>query len=469
MSNDLILEIKNKKYICKNFNCEFEISPLNPEFQNHFELIELLVDQNAQNETNITENSKANSHLNDEENSKKRNNSCDQKKDHDIEDYFLKDVNLLEWFRNNFDILTKINDEIFTLLKQIFDKRYKLYPNNVCSLSEYSTHIKNKVDMYCSGDYEMSIFILHVLYCHFDELFKYMDEIANFETMRLQDFSCFKEIIYLIGKDIKSIFKSAVNTIDKFANFKFSNVLIDRFNEFLIKSNKIKGTPVMHAALIKERKIYENYIKDIKNIKYTSNLKKWANEPSDDIIEKKYIKKDEVTKNNENAKNEIFQNDENKNYNNIENSQMSNNKNNDELKKSNNDSNNSIKNDDENENEITEKEYGNKDVHKLNIEDLVSYINEPKSKENHKKKPKKKKKSKKSNKENKETKENENINNNIKEMNNETNNFEEDLDISEFKKCIEDFTARNNNYLYPKKIEPNLSGAFINKLKMYYE
>ena len=100
---------------------------------------------------------------------------------------------------------------------------------------------------------------------------------------------------------------------------------------------------------------------------------------------------------------------------------------------------------------------------------MVSYINEPKSKENHKKKPKKKRKSKKSNKENKETKENENINNNIKEMNNETNNIEEDLDISEFKKCIEDFTARNNNYLYPKKIEPNLSGAFINKLKMYYE
>ena len=466
MSNDLILEIKDKKFICKNFTCEFENSPFNPDLQNHYELIELLMDKNDQVEINISQNIKSN----DDETSKKRNNSCEQKKDYDIDDYFLKDVNLFEWLNNNPDISTKINEEIFTLLKQIFDKRYKLYPNNVCSLSEYSTHIKNKVDMYCIDDNEMSLFILHMLYSHFVHLFNYMDEVVNFESMRLQDFSCFKEIIYLIGKDIKTIFKSAVNTIDKFANFKFSNVLIERFNEYLIESNKIKGSPVMHAALIKEKKIFENYIKDVKNLKYTNNLKKWATDPSDDIIEKKYIKNDEESKNNENVKNEIFQNDENKNYNNIENCQILSNKNNNESKKLNNNSNINIKNEDENENEIIEKEYNNKDVHKLNIEDLVTYINEPKSKGNHKKKPKKKKKSKKSNKENKETKESENINNNIKEINNENNNnIEDDLEISEFKKCIEDFTERNNHYLYPKKIEPNLSGSFINKLKMYYE
>ena len=37
------------------------------------------------------------------------------------------------------------------------------------------------------------------------------------------------------------------------------------------------------------------------------------------------------------------------------------------------------------------KEYNIKDIHKLNIEDLVSYINEPKPKTNNKKKTKKKK------------------------------------------------------------------------------
>ena len=137
MSNDLILEIKDKKFICKNFTCEFENSPFNPDLQNHYELIELLMDKNDQVEINISQNIKSN----DEENSKKRNNSCEQKKDYDIDDYFLKDVNLFEWLNNNPDISTKINEEIFTLLKQIFDKRYKLYPNNVCSLSEYSTHI----------------------------------------------------------------------------------------------------------------------------------------------------------------------------------------------------------------------------------------------------------------------------------------------------------------------------------------
>ena len=41
------------------------------------------------------------------------------------------------------------------------------------------------------------------------------------------------------------------------------------------------------------------------------------------------------------------------------------------------------------------KENNIKDVHKLNIEDLVSYINEPKPKTNNKKKTKKKKKAKK--------------------------------------------------------------------------
>ena len=84
---------------------------------------------------------------------------------------------------------------------------------------------------------------------------------------------------------------------------------------------------------------------------------------------------------------------------------------------------------------------------KLNIEDLVSYINEPKAKANHKKKPKKKKKSKKTNKENKENNENNeniNVNNNTKETSNENNNTNEDLVIADFKKCLEEFNTRRN-------------------------
>ena len=100
------------------------------------------------------------------------------------------------------------------------------------------------------------------------------------------------------------------------------------------------------------------------------------------------------------------------------------------------------------------------DVHKLNIEELVNYINESQSK-NNKKKAKRKKKTKKDNNNNYQ----ENNNNNIKEYNN--NYLDEDYDIINFKKSIEE--CANNFFLYPKKIAPNLSEAFYKKLENYQE
>ena len=85
-------------------------------------------------------------------------------------------------------------------------------------------------------------------------------------------------------------------------------------------------------------------------------------------------------------------------------------------------------------------------------------INDPKSNANHKKKQKKKKKSKKSSKE---------VNNIIIAGKNENNNnnIDEDEDIADFKKCIEDFTTHNNRFLYQNKIEPSISKAFIKRLE----
>ena len=231
MSNDLILKIKEKKFICQN--CKKEISFPNPEQQENLKLLGLVMDKNDQVEVNIPQNNDNNLLLDDvEDNVKKRYNSYDPKKAHDIDDYFLKGINLLEWLYRNINVSTKINKEILVLLKQIFDKKYKLYPNIVCSLSEYSTPIKTKVDMYCNDDNSMSIYILNVLYNKFFDLFKYMDDIINFKEMNPNAFNRFKEIIYLIGKDIKTIFKSAVNTIEEFADFKFSIVSTNIFNEF---------------------------------------------------------------------------------------------------------------------------------------------------------------------------------------------------------------------------------------------
>ena len=304
MSNDLIFDIKNKHYICKK--CKIEITTNHPEFENNFDLIELLMNKDDQVEINISQNNEGNSISNEEENSKKRNNSCNNKKFHDIDEYFWKDKNLFDFLSKNIEIQKQINEELSYLLKQIFDKRYKLYPNNVCSLSEYSSHIKNKVDLYCSEDNEMSIFILYMLYINIPNLFEYVEKVVNFDTMNLQDINTFKEIIYLIGKDIKKIFKTAVNTIDKYSSFKLENVLISMFNEYLSKQNKSKGPQVIHAALINERNIFEGLIRDCITTKFTNNIVKWANDPSDDTIEEKKLIFDEDNKINENSKNDIL-------------------------------------------------------------------------------------------------------------------------------------------------------------------
>ena len=467
MSNDLIFDIKNKHYICKK--CKIEITTNHPEFENNFDLIELLMNKDDQVEINISQNNEGNSISNEEENSKKRNNSCNNKKFHDIDEYFWKDKNLFDFLSKNIEIQKQINEELSYLLKQIFDKRYKLYPNNVCSLSEYSSHIKNKVDLYCSEDNEMSIFILYMLYINIPNLFEYVEKVVNFDTMNLQDINTFKEIIYLIGKDIKKIFKTAVNTIDKYSSFKLENVLISMFNEYLSKQNKSKGPQVIHAALINERNIFEGLIRDGITTKFTNNIVKWANDPSDDTIEEKKLIFDEDNKIKENSKNDIYINDENKNYINIENKKIQKCDAINNIKTSYNSTNCLSKNDNKNGNNnfpiITEKDFNTKDVRKLDLEDLVSYINEPKPNVNHKKKQKKKKKTKKSNKEIEKTKENSN-NNNIIEENNENNIINEDQEIADFKKCIEDFTAKNNRYLYQNKIEPNISKAFIKKLEI---
>ena len=79
-------------------------------------------------------------------------------------------------------------------------------------------------------------------------------------------------------------------------------------------------------------------------------------------------------------------------------------------------------------------------IHKLNIEELLNYINEPNNEE------KKRKKRKRKNRKNKK----ENI------------YIEKDLVILNYKKAMEDYTK---NSLYMEKIRPKYSENFINWLK----
>ena len=478
MSNDLVLELEKNKYSYKNY--KFHLITNSLDKKDHLEYIELLMDKKHPLEINTSLNSDNNSnpHSNDEDNQKKRNNSYKPKKKYDIDDYFLKDLTIFSWLSLNEDAYIKFYRENLDLLKQIFDKRYKLYPNNICSLSDFANHIKNKVDMYCIDDYQMSVFILKILYTNFNKLIEYMDEVIHFETLKIEDFVGIREIIYHIGKDVKKIFKNAVNTIDKTPGFKFSNILVNIFNEYLKNKNILNEQQTIHAALISETKELYNYVKDIYKIKYTSNLTKWVNDPGDEIFERNNMKKKE-DKFNDNSLSEPNKKEENDNINNIEKNIL--------IKKSSNKSikvsaNITIKNINEKGNinlndeqvddkgnihfTVIQKEYDNKDVHKLNIEDLVSYINEPKIKTNHKKKQKKKKKTKKDNKDNKNNVDNKKNNEERIDDNRNKNLEEDDSLISDFKRCLEEYSSKNS-YIYPKKIEPNISDSFLKKLEIY--
>ena len=62
MSNDLILELKNKHYICKK--CKIEIKTNHPELEDKLDLIELLMNKENQIEINISQDNENNSNSN---------------------------------------------------------------------------------------------------------------------------------------------------------------------------------------------------------------------------------------------------------------------------------------------------------------------------------------------------------------------------------------------------------------------
>ena len=456
-SNDFFLEFKEEL-----FN-QFKFNFINNDLESN-ESIGLFENKNCDIPININieRNEDSKSFSSQKQNSQRRSNSNKDKFMPDIDDYFCKDEKLIDWLSNNNNAEILIKKEITTLLEKIFDKRYKLYPNNVCSLSEYSTYIKNKVEIYCKEDEEMSVYILYILYNNFIVLMKYVDEKVNIESMKMEDYQSIKEIIYHIGKDLKKIFKEAVNTLNKGFDFEFSNVLFVIFNEYLKKENKLKEPELVHAALIQERKELVNCFKYLNELKYTNNIKKWIKDISEEInIDVKQSKNNDNKNNENNLKNDKYINKENKNNNCICSSQPIKNKSKKNFVDSNNDE---IIN--KLEMKTFKKENDNKDVNNFNIEDLVSYINEPKAKNNNKKKNKKKKKLKKennvnNNEEKKSTNENNNNNNNDND-----NDKEKDLIVDEFKKYIEDFTSKNN-LIYPKKIEPCLSETFVRNLESY--
>ena len=310
-------------------------------------------------------------------------------------------IGFKEWISYHKESHKKLSNSVLKLLIEIFDKRCSLYPNNVCSLPQYCELFKKNLDIFILNYYELSVYLLYILYKQIIPFLEYIINKMNTELIKFTQCNI-EEILYFAGKDLKDIFQ---NILDITENFEFSSILIVMFQHHIIKDEKIiKKHKITSSPLYKEKDILDDFLEKNKNLKFISNY-------IDHLNKMLFI--------NCNCQSEKGQVKD----------------------KINSEENNIIK-----ESDINDKKDGSLDndkkinVQKLNIEELVNYINEPNNKEKKRKKRKRKKgKNKK-----------------------ENNYIEQDLVILNYKKAMEDYTK---NSLYMNKIRPKYSEQFLNWLK----
>ena len=315
-----------------------------------------------------------------------------------------------DWIKYNKEIDQKIGEQILKLLIDIFDKRYALYPNNICSLSEYSLQCQSKLNSICTKFKELSFYMLYKLYDQIIPFYKCLDQKLNFKTITPIQYENIKEILYYISNDLSEIFKNPLedeegedeDEEDKY--FKLSHILIVMLEDYLIKENKLcdKIHLKTKSPLYKAKDNFEKFLQSIKHIYFIKDY--------ESLLKEKLSLVDEENLDKEDEKSSINIDDENKN---------------DNIKEA----------EDNNED--------NKNNKNISIEDLVNFINEPK-KNKYKKKHKKK-------------------NKNKKKKNEKNNNMKEDIEFLNYKKDIEVYTQ---NLPYVKKIRPKYSDNFLKTMKL---
>ena len=310
-----------------------------------------------------------------------------------------------EWIKDKVEVNKKLEEEILKTLIEIFDKRYKLYPNNVCGLSSRALHMKKNIENICPKFYELSIYILYLLYNQFKPFFEYVIKKINLKKIQKDEYENIKEIMEHFGKDIKKIFKSAIDNKEK---IKFPNILIIILDECFIKEKKLKDKNIKYLPLYKDKENFEKILKEINNLFFEKNYENILDKTLSFVEEEK-------------------NKDDDNNIQNIQNTMNG--------KKVLNESKDNI----------------NHIVENLNIEELVNYINGPKITKNKKKKKKKK-----------EAKADTNKN---KEIIIENNYIEEDFDLEflNYKKSLEEFTKNN---VKTEKIKPKCSEEFLKRLEL---
>jgi hypothetical protein len=349
----------------------------------------------------------------------RRSSSCITfRRTEDLSDCDDTKLKFNEWINCHQETSKKIEKILFKLLIEIFNRRYKLYPNNMCPLSSFALKIKKEIEMFSEEFSELSIYILFLLRNKINDFLKYVDKEVNFKELTFEGYDKIKEIFYHIGQDIHKIFKSI---FDDTENFKINSVLISLFEDYLNENNIVIKNKVRNVAIYNERLKFDNFLKVINNLSFNKNY---------DIFldEKLFFDEDEDEK----ISTKININDDEKNNNTL----------NDDIKDNN------------------EAEENNDKVENLNIEDLVNYINEPKK---GKSKKKKKKKKKGNNVEKEEDKKKENSNENKNENNCNSSEDKFDIVFMNYKNSIEEYTR---NILSSVKVRPKLSEAFLERLNI---
>lgn len=305
-----------------------------------------------------------------------------------------------EWIKEKVDVNKKLEEEILKTLIEIFDKRYKIYPNNVCGLSSRALQLKKNIENICPKFYELSIYMLYLLYNQFKPFFEYVIKKINLKNIQKDKYKNIKEIMYHIGKDIKKIFKCAIDNIEK---IKLPNILIVILEECFIQEKKIKDKNIKNLPLYKDKENFEKILKEINSLFFEKNYESILDKTLCFVEEEKNKDDESNIQNNTNRKKVL--NESRDNFNHI--------------------------------------------VENLNIEELVNYINGPKTTKN--KKKKKKKKSAKTD------------TNKNKEITIENNYIEEDLEFLNYKKSLEEFTK---NIGKTEKIKPKCSEEFLKRLEL---
>ena len=352
----------------------------------------------------------------------------------DLSDVYNEKIKFDEWIKYNKELHQKIEEDVLQLLIDIFNKRYKLYPNNMCGLSPFSTQCKKNIELFCPKYYEISIYLLYVLNKQFIPFCKYLDQNINFKNINKAKYENIKEILYYVGKDLKKIF---ISTLEDTENFKFSSILIVILEEYLTKNNKREEKKIKNIAMCKEKEIFDNAIKCIHNLYFQKEY------------EVDLIKKIKLGNENKNT-------NEKKENNNNQNSKEKNEIKEKEVNINCGDNNNNI--DNKKDEKINDDINNNGAMQNLNIDDLVNFINEPKTNDNNKKKKKKKKKKDKKDKKDKNVQKIE-----IVEDDNDNINLDEDIDIINYKKSLEEFSESVSDI---KKIKPQYSEQFLKRLQM---